>query len=107
MSDLYNVKVYSSNQLVGVTDKKGEVIVPNLVSYLDNHLSIEDNDIPVNYDIPEIVKYVSTPYRGGGAVRFDTSNVQEGSTVYLFFIEKFFQQKCGEPSTAPSALPVG
>ncbi len=58
------MKVYSSNQLVGVTDKKEEVIVPNLVSYLDNRLSIEDKDIPVNYDISEIVKYVSTPYRG-------------------------------------------
>jgi len=84
---LNNVRVYYSNQEIGITNKKGEVVVPNLISYYDNNISIEDKDIPVNYEIHELRKYVSTPYRGGGIVRFEVKKLQ-GFSGHLFFVEK-------------------
>ncbi|NOT98290.1 MAG: fimbrial biogenesis outer membrane usher protein [Sideroxydans sp.] len=71
-----NVRVSSSSQEIGTTDKNGEVLVPNLISNYDNELSIDDKDIPVNYDIIEVSKNVSTSYRGAGIVNFDTAKLQ-------------------------------
>ncbi len=84
---LKGVKVYYSNQLVGKTNKRGEAFVPNLISYNDNKLSIDDKDIPVNYEIREIDRHISTPLRGGGLVNFDVSSLQ-GFVGYLFFSQQ-------------------
>jgi len=87
VSDVEGVKVKYSNQDVGSTNNKGEVIVPGLISYYDNKLSIEPVDLPLEYNISETTKYVSTPYRSGGIVEFDVSKLQtfEGR---LFFVTK-------------------
>jgi outer membrane usher protein len=87
VDELNNVRVYYSNEEVGVTNKRGELVVPNLISYYDNNVSIEDKDIPVNYEIPELRKYASIPYRGGGIVKFEVKKLQ-GFIGHLFFIEK-------------------
>jgi len=87
VGDLGGVKVNYSNQEVGITNKNGEVIVPNLISYYYNDLSFEDKDIPVNYEIAETRKYVSPPLRGGGIVKFQIRKVQ-GFVGRLFIVEK-------------------
>ena len=87
VGDLGGVKVNYSNQEVGTTNKNGEVIVPNLISYYYNDLSLEDKDIPVNYKIAETRKYVSPPVRGGGIVKFQVMKTQ-GFTGRLFIVEK-------------------
>jgi outer membrane usher protein len=84
---LENVKVNSNNQYMGKTSSRGKLLVPGLISYSNNKLSIEDRDIPLNYEIGEIEKYVSTPLRAGGIVKFDILKLQ-GFTGYLFFIQK-------------------
>ena len=71
-----NVRVSNSSQEIGTTDKNGEVLIPNLISNYDNALSIDDQDIPVNYDISEVRKNVSTSYRGAGIISFDTAKLQ-------------------------------
>ena len=85
--DLDGVKVNYSNQVVGTTNGHGEVIVPNLISYYDNNLSIETGDIPVNYEIEKIEKHVSPPVRGGSIVEFPVSRIQ-GFTGYLYVVEQ-------------------
>ncbi len=87
VADLEGVRVYASNQEVGVTNKRGRILVPSLVSYLDNKISLEPEDIPVNYGIPELEKYVAPPYRGGGLVAFDVAKLQ-GFTGFLYLVEK-------------------
>jgi outer membrane usher protein len=84
---LKGVKVSSNNQYVGKTSSRGKLLVPDLISYNSNLLSIEDNDIPVNYEIGEIEKNVSTPLRAGGMIKFAVSKLQ-GFTGYLFFANK-------------------
>jgi outer membrane usher protein len=76
VADLEGVGVLYNNQEVGYTNHNGEVLVPGLISYYYNNLSIEDKDIPVNYDIGEIKKYVSTYLRGGGVVSFEVRKLQ-------------------------------
>ncbi len=85
VGELQDVGVYHSNQLVGKTDKRGKILLPNLVSYYDNKVSIDDSDIPINYTVPQIERYVVLPYRGGGIVKFDATKLRsfEGR---MFFV---------------------
>lgn len=87
VEELKNVRIYYSNQEIGATDKRGELIVPALISYNENNISIEDKDVPVNYEIEALRKYVSIPYRGGGVVKFNLKKLQ-GFGGHLFFIEE-------------------
>lgn len=76
VDDLANVRVRFNNQEAGITNKHGEVLVPDLISYYPNSVSFNDTDCPVNYLIPEIEKKVSIPFRGGGVVLFDLQKLQ-------------------------------
>jgi outer membrane usher protein len=51
-------------------------LVPVLSSYLDNQVSINDKDIPLNYRVGEVVRYVSPPLRSGSVIRFDVRPFQ-------------------------------
>jgi outer membrane usher protein len=87
VGDLKGVEVSYSNQEVGDTNRDGEVIVPDLIAYYYNDLSFEAEDVPVNYEIAETRKYVSSPVRGGSIVRFDITKLQ-GFIGHAFFVEK-------------------
>src|SRR5207247_1312297 len=54
-----DVRVYSSNNLVGRTDSSGDVLVPNLLPYYGNRLSIDDRDVPLNYEVQGIEKTIA------------------------------------------------
>jgi len=76
MPDLKNVEVAFSNQSMGTTDKKGELVVPDMISYLGNSLSINPNDIPVEYQIGQVRQYVAPAFRSGALVQFDVVKLQ-------------------------------
>lgn len=69
--DTSGVKVNYNNQEAGVTNSKGEALVPGLISYYENKLNIDTEDLPINYVAAETSKFVSLPYRSGGIVQFD------------------------------------
>jgi outer membrane usher protein len=60
----------SSNQPIGRTNGRGDMIVPNLMPYYGNRLGIRDQDLPLDYQIQSIEKTVAPPYRGGAVVTF-------------------------------------
>ncbi|MBI2833745.1 MAG: fimbrial biogenesis outer membrane usher protein, partial [Acidobacteria bacterium] len=70
------VRAYASNHEIGQTNRRGELLVPNLLSYYGNRLAIDQNDIPFNYSIARLAETVATPYRGGAVVTFPVSRVQ-------------------------------
>lgn len=81
------VKVSYSNQPEGNTDKKGELIIPNLISYQGNRIGIDDKDIPVEYTVREKVLSVAPPFRGGAVARFEVARLQ-AFTGHLYFGRK-------------------
>ena len=87
VGDSEGVRVFFSNQEVGRTNSKGEVLVPDVISYYDNKFSIAENDIPVNYKIAELEKSLGTRFKSGAIVKFDIMKLQ-GFVGYLSFMEK-------------------
>ena len=65
-----NVRALLNNQEVGRTNKKGEVLIPNLLPYYGNRLAIVPADIPIDYELPPLEQVIATPNRGGAVVTF-------------------------------------
>lgn len=76
VGDLKGIRVYQGGQEVGKTDSSGKTFIPNLSSYFDNSISIDDKDITLDYMIPEVRRYVSPPFRSGSYINFDVSRFQ-------------------------------
>jgi outer membrane usher protein len=68
--DVGGVRAYVSNQEVGRTDRHGDVVVPNLLAYYGNHVSINDADVPMDRDLPKDALLVAPPFRGGAIALF-------------------------------------
>jgi outer membrane usher protein len=67
---LPGVRVYFSGREVGRTDEQGEILLPGLVSFLDNSVAIEDEDVPIDYTLGQVEQAISPPYRGGSLIEF-------------------------------------
>jgi len=68
---------YVNNQEIGQTNSRGELIVPNnLISYYGNRISINDQDVPMDYRIDETERTVAPPFRGGAIVTFPVVRLQ-------------------------------
>ncbi len=76
VGDLKDVKVFYNNDEIGRTNSSGKVFIPNLSAFLDNQISINDKDIPMDYTISDIMKFVSPPLRSGSFVTFDVAKFQ-------------------------------
>lgn len=70
------VKVYLSNQLMGKTDGRGDLLIPNLLPYFANEISIANEDIPLNYTLTGTKQLIAVPNRGGVVVRFSVKKFQ-------------------------------
>lgn len=73
---LKGVQVLHNNQPIGNTNEDGELFIPNLGSYLDNQISINDTDIPIDYSLRSREVYVSPGWRSGAAIKFDIRRIQ-------------------------------
>jgi outer membrane usher protein len=65
-----NVMVYSSNQPVGRTNRFGDLLVPHLLPYYANPLSISDKDVPMDYEVEATQVIAVPPARGGIIAQF-------------------------------------
>ena len=70
------VRGYVSNQEVGRTNTRGDLVVPNLLAYYGNRLSLADVDLPLSYSIEDPEQLVAPPFRGGAVVRFRVQRLQ-------------------------------
>ena len=70
VDDLEGVKVLVNSQEIGRTDANGMVLLPTLTSFIDNQISIDVANVPLEFSFPESVRIVSPPYRGGAVIDF-------------------------------------
>jgi outer membrane usher protein len=82
-----DVRGFSSNQEVGRTDARGDILIPDLLPYYGNLLNIADTDIPIDYVIPRVQATVAPPYRGGILVRFPVQRVQRSEGRVLLVVD--------------------
>jgi outer membrane usher protein len=64
------VHVLYENRPDGVTDASGRLLVPDLLSWDVNHLSIDPADVPIDAQVPYTERLVRPPDRSGVVVKF-------------------------------------
>jgi len=83
---LNGIRVLQGGQEVGSTGSNGKLFVPNLGSYYDNAISIDDKGIGMDYNIPEVQKYVSPSFRSGVLIDFAVTKFQAlTGRLYIIF----------------------
>lgn len=63
------VRVSLDNHVIGTTNADGMVLVPDLVPYYGNRLSVNDADLPLDRQVGEVEQVIATRPRGGAHVR--------------------------------------
>lgn len=76
VGELKGVAVYQNNQEIGRTNSAGKVFIPSMNSFLDNQVRINDKDIPMEYSIAEVQRFVSPPLRSGTVINFKVTKIQ-------------------------------
>lgn len=76
VGDLEGVRISRNNQVVGKTNADGEVFIPNMGSYLENQISIDDKDIPIDYEFKVKEIYVAPGFRSGALINFNIKRIQ-------------------------------
>lgn len=72
-----NVRVYQEGQLIGRTDAQGELIIPRMLAYQTNRITVEQLDLPMNVEIGTL-KLEATPYfRSGTVVEFPIHRIRD------------------------------
>lgn len=59
------VRGYLDNQEIGRTDSRGNLVVPTLLPYYGNRLSIADGDVPVDRSLDVVARVMAPTWRGG------------------------------------------
>lgn len=97
VGDLKGVRVYQNSQEAGMTDDSGKLVIENLNSFIDNQISINDKDIPMEYSLTTVLKHISPPLKSGSCLLFQVARQQpiigslyldqDGRIIPLEFLE--------------------
>lgn len=106
------VRVLASNQEVGRTNRNGNLLIPNLLPFYGNRLAIEDQDVPMDFELTETTRTVAPPHRGAAVVTFPIRRIQavvgvlklrKGNTLVV----PAFAELSASIAGAPVLSPVG
>lgn len=61
---------------MGRTESSGKIFIPNLNAFVDNQIRIQDQDIPLDYAIPELIQPICPPFRSGTFLKFEAIKIQ-------------------------------
>lgn len=64
------IPVMAGNQVVGTTNHQGKLLVPDLYSYLENHIAIDPLELPANVALASIEQTLVPRRKGGLHVQF-------------------------------------
>ncbi len=70
-----DVPIYLENRLVTRTDARGRAVLPNLLSYEANQISIEPEDLPLNMAIRSPTLVVRPGFRSGVIAQFPVERI--------------------------------
>lgn len=64
------VRVMHNNQLAGLTNEGGKLLIPNLAAYASNQVRIDDRDIPMEIELNAVQQEVAPRLYAGAKVEF-------------------------------------
>lgn len=80
--DFPGVDVYYENQLMGKTDRNGNLLIPELLPYQENNIEIEPTTLPLDTQI-DVVQQTVTPYFDSGVLAEFPVKRMQGIELHL------------------------
>ena len=77
-----NVTVYADNQPVGVTDKHGDALIPNMRPYQNNPVSLDAQSIPLSAQLNTLQLDAVPRFNSGVLLKFPVTS-QRGATLTI------------------------
>ncbi len=74
--ELKEIPVFYRNQFTGITNNSGSVLIPNILPYQSNNISINAKDLPLSTIIESTNQEVTPYYRSGILVKFPIRKAQ-------------------------------
>ena len=78
-----DIPVYLQNRKVALTNSRGQALVPSLGSFVNNRLSINPNDLPLNVTLTATGADVVPSLRSGVVVDFGGANTESSAILTL------------------------
>ncbi len=75
------VEVQYENRPIGVTNRRGKLLVPRLRAYQENHISIDPTNLPLDAVINNTRQVVMPADRSGAVVRFDVNTSANAALI--------------------------
>ena len=75
-NNIPNIGVYSNNQIIGHTNKKGQLIIPNLPSYLVSTIRLDDQTLPFDAEFADDDMKIMAKSKSGVIADFKISKVR-------------------------------
>lgn len=76
-----NIPVLIGNQFIGNTNHSGKLLIPDLYSYLENHISIDPITLPANASLESVEQMVVPRRKGGVYVEFPVELTQSAVVI--------------------------
>jgi outer membrane usher protein len=89
------VRGFSNNQPIGKTDSRGLLLIPSLLPYYGNRISIEGTDVPIDFQVGNTEKLIAPSLRGGALVQFEVRRVRT-------ITGRVLMSRTGESSVPPA-----
>jgi outer membrane usher protein len=71
-----NVRGFLDNQEIGRTNGNGDLVLPTLLPYYGNRVSIADVDVAMDRSVAAVERTIAPAYRGGVLVAFDAKRAR-------------------------------
>jgi outer membrane usher protein len=78
-----DVPVYSNNMLIGHTDKKGEMLVPDVLPYVPSEIRLDQNRLPLDTNFSSVSVKTAPKWRTGVMIDFEINTVRSAELVLL------------------------
>jgi len=79
--NLKNVPVYSNNQLIGHTNSKGTLLVPNVIPYVPSEISLDQSKLPIDTNFSTLTLDVAAPAKSGVVVDFEITKIKSATMI--------------------------
>ncbi|MBM3115347.1 fimbria/pilus outer membrane usher protein [Jeongeupia naejangsanensis] len=80
---LSGVAVTQNGQVVGRSGADGRVVLPDLSSYNTQQIGLVQNDLPLDYAVPQLRRDVQPGYNSGRVVRFEATPIRAWAGVLV------------------------
>ncbi|HEY5995209.1 MAG TPA: fimbria/pilus outer membrane usher protein [Gallionellaceae bacterium] len=84
------VRVYNENRLAGATDSQGKALIPHLLPYQQNHISLEEGDLPIEAQLDTRELLITPALRSGAYAEFPVRTVHGGTLTIVLEDGSYF-----------------